>query len=89
MDGETGVETLSCQAHKLSSLCKAIVWPHTETMNDIIIYINWEYFLGLLGTIIGLAYYANGRLTKVETSLEWLKDAVRELRVKMEQRSAP
>jgi len=58
-------------------------------MNDVIIYINWEYFLGLLGTIIGLAYYANGRLTKVETSLEWLKDAVRELRIKIEQRSRP
>lgn len=78
---------LVCQPYKLSSLCRANVRAHTETMNDIIVYINWEYFLGLLGTIIGLAYYANGRLTKVETSLEWLKDALRELRVKMEQRS--
>jgi hypothetical protein len=58
-------------------------------MSDVIIYINWEYFLGLLGTIIGIAYSANGRLTKVETSLEWLKDTVRELRLKMEQRSGP
>jgi len=56
-------------------------------MNDVIIYINWEYFLGLLGTIIGIAYYSNGRLTKVETSLEWLKDAVRELRIRVEQYS--
>ena len=62
--------------------------PHTAGMSDIIIYINWAYFLGLLGTIIGIAYYANGRLTKVETSLEWLKDAVRELRAKLEQRAS-
>ena len=56
-------------------------------MNDLIIYINWEYFLGLLGAIIGIAYYANGRLTRVETSLEWLKDALRQLQIKMDQRS--
>jgi hypothetical protein len=56
-------------------------------MNGLIIYINWEYFLGLLGAIIALAYYANGRLTKVETSLEWLRDAVREMQIKFDQRS--
>lgn len=55
-------------------------------MNDVIIYINWEYFLGLLGTIIGIAYYANGRLTKVEISLEWLKDTLRALQSKMDRR---
>lgn len=54
-------------------------------MNDLVIYINWEYFLGLVGTIIGIAYYANGRLTKVETSLDWLRDAVREFQVKLDQ----
>ncbi len=55
-------------------------------MNDLVIYINWEYFLGLIGTLVGIAYYANGRLTKVETSLEWLRDAMREVQIKMDQR---
>ena len=54
-------------------------------MDNLIIYINWEYFFGLIGGIIGIAYYANGRLTRVETSLDWLKDAVRELQIKMDQ----
>lgn len=37
--------------------------------------INWEYFLAALGTLIVLAYYANGRFTKLETNVEWLKKA--------------
>lgn len=41
--------------------------------------INWEYFLGILGTLIALAYYANGRFTRLETSVEWLKDAINAL----------
>jgi hypothetical protein len=37
--------------------------------------INWEYFLAAIGTLIVLAYYANGRFTKLETNVEWLKSA--------------
>jgi hypothetical protein len=48
-------------------------------MDGIVININWEYFLGLIGTIIGIAYYANGRLARLETSVEWLKEAIRGL----------
>ena len=44
------------------------------------IYINWEYFLGVMGALLGLAYYANGRFTKIETSLEWMKEALQELK---------
>jgi hypothetical protein len=50
-------------------------------MANLIINVNWEYFLGILGTLIALAYYANGRFTKLETSVEWLKDAMRELKI--------
>lgn len=46
--------------------------------------INWEYFLGLLGTLIALAYYTNGRFTRVETNLDWLSGAVRDLTVRLE-----
>ncbi|MCK1740218.1 hypothetical protein IVA80_04915, partial [Bradyrhizobium sp. 139] len=35
--------------------------------------INWEYFLATVGTLIVLAYYANGRFTKLEKNVEWLK----------------
>ncbi len=54
-------------------------------MSDIIINIDWPYFLGVIGTLIGIAYYANGRMTKLETSVEWLKEAVLELKMKSEE----
>lgn len=48
-------------------------------MRELAIHISWEYFLGLIGTLIGIAYYANGGLTRLETSMEWVKNALRHL----------
>ena len=42
----------------------------------LIINTNWEYFLAVIGTLVALAYYANGRFTKLEISVEWLKGAI-------------
>ncbi len=42
----------------------------------LVIDINWEFFLGIVGTLMAMGYYANGRFTKLETSVEWLKSAV-------------
>ena len=53
-------------------------------MNGLIIYINWEYFFGVIGVLIGIAYYANGRLTRLETSVEWLKDTLKALKSELE-----
>lgn len=53
-------------------------------MNGLIIYINWEYFLGAVGTLVAIAYYANGRFTRLETSVEWLKEALRSLSIASE-----
>jgi len=50
--------------------------------------ITWEYFLGIFGTLIALAYYANGRLTRIETNFDWLADTVRDLSVRVENISA-
>jgi hypothetical protein len=55
-----------------------------EVMNNVTISINWEYFLGLLGTLIALAYYANGRFTRLETSVEWLTETFRGLKIASE-----
>jgi hypothetical protein len=56
------------------------------TMNGITIYIDWPYFLSIVGTLIGVAYYANGRLTKIETSVEWLKAILLEIKEELETR---
>jgi hypothetical protein len=57
-------------------------------MNNVIINVNWEYFLGLIGTLIALAYYANGRFTRLETSVEWLTETFRALKLASENSSA-
>ena len=50
--------------------------------------IGWEYFLGFIGTLIVLAYYANGRFTRLEANFDWLAQAVRDLTIKAENISA-
>jgi hypothetical protein len=65
-----------CSALRLSS-------DHMLTIN-----IGWEFVLGIFGTLIALAYYSNGRLTRLETNFDWVADAVRDLIIKVENVSA-
>ena len=53
-------------------------------MNEITIYIDWPYFLGIVGTLIATAYYPNGRFTKIETTVEWLKETLLEIKATLE-----
>lgn len=53
-------------------------------MNGIIISISWEYFLGAMGALIGIAYYTNGRFTALETDVGWLKEMISELSINAE-----
>jgi hypothetical protein len=53
-------------------------------MNGLIIYVDWQYFLGILGALIGMAYYANGRFTKIETTVEWLKETLLEIKEQLD-----
>jgi hypothetical protein len=56
---------------------------HNRAMNGISIYVDWSYFLGIVGTLIGIAYYANGRFTKIETTIEWLKETLLEIKLRL------
>jgi hypothetical protein len=58
---------------------------YNRAMNGITIYVDWAYFLGIVGTLIGIAYYANGRFTKIETTVEWLKEILLEIKTRLEQ----
>ena len=58
-------------------------------MNDVVIYIDWPYFLGIIGGLIGIAYYTNGRFTRLETSVDWIIDALRELKTRLQDSSNP
>lgn len=57
-------------------------------MDAIVINIGWEYFLGVMGSLIALAYYANGRFTALETDIGWLKEMLSELSIKAENAAA-
>lgn len=50
--------------------------------------INWEYFLGIFAALVTLAYYANGRMTRLETNFDWLAGGLRDLAIKVENVSA-
>ena len=45
-------------------------------MDGLIIHITWPYFLGIIGSLIALAWYAGSRLSAIENDAEWLKGAV-------------
>lgn len=45
-------------------------------MDGITVHISWEYFVGLLSALIAMAWYSNGRFTALETSIEWIKNAL-------------
>ena len=60
---------------------------YNQTMTGLTIYVDWQYFLGIIGALIGLAYYANGRFTKIETSMEWLKETVLSIKICSENRT--
>jgi hypothetical protein len=53
-------------------------------MDTLAINISWEFFLGLLSSLIAIAYYSNGRFTALETDVGWLKDAISELLISAE-----
>jgi hypothetical protein len=53
-------------------------------MDTLAININWEFFLGILGSLIAIAYFSNGRFTALETDVGWLKEAISELLISAE-----
>jgi hypothetical protein len=57
---------------------------YNPAMNRLAIYVDWQYFFGILGALIGMAYYANGRFTKIETTVEWLKEILLEIKKQLD-----
>jgi hypothetical protein len=64
--------------------CLVATRAYNRPMTGITIYVDWTYFLGIVGTLIGIAYYANGRFTKIETTVEWLKATLLEIKKQLE-----
>lgn len=46
--------------------------------------IGWEYFLGIITALIGVAWFSNGKFTALETSITWIKDNITKLEGRMD-----
>lgn len=57
-------------------------------MEGIIVHIGWEYFLGILGALLAIAWYSNGRVTALETSMEWVKNMLLDLKKSIDDANA-
>jgi hypothetical protein len=57
-------------------------------MDTLVINISWEYFLGIMGGLIAIAYYTNGRFTALETTDAWLKELLTDLLLNAENQQA-
>jgi len=61
-------------------------------MATLTIQISWEYALGIIGAIIAnsvsIAWYASSRLTALETSMEWVKRTLIELKAAIDNMNA-
>ena len=53
-------------------------------MDGLLIQIDWVYFLGIMGALIGFAWYTNGRFTKLETNYEWIEKILKNINVKVD-----
>jgi len=58
----------------------------------LIIQISWEYVLDIIGAVIAgsisIAWYASSRLTALETSMDWVKSTLIELKAAIENLNA-
>ena len=50
-------------------------------MTPITINIEWPFALGIIGTLMIIAWFANGRFTELETSMTWVKETLHDLRI--------
>jgi hypothetical protein len=76
--------TEKCQSD-ISWRLASVHGPRTiMAMDTVAINISWEFLLGLLGSLIAIAYYTNGRFTALETDVGWLKETISELSINAE-----
>lgn len=53
-------------------------------MEELVIKIDWIWFLGIIGTLITIAFIAGGKFSKLETSISWIKETVTKLEGRMD-----
>jgi hypothetical protein len=60
-----------------------------KEMEEVTIRIGWEYFLGIIAALIGVAWYSSGRFTALETSMQWVKEILNEIKLSSDNTTRP
>lgn len=50
-------------------------------MEELIIKIDWMFFLGIMGSLIYFAWYTNGRFATLETNHKWIERSLNDIKV--------
>jgi hypothetical protein len=58
-------------------------------MGGITINISWEWALGIIGTLILIAWKTSARFTAIETSLDWIADRIKDLKIEIDNMKNP
>jgi hypothetical protein len=58
-------------------------------MDGLIIHISWEWALGIVGTLILIAWQGSRRFAALETSMEWVKETLHDLKTGADNASNP
>lgn len=58
-------------------------------MNSLVINIDWQWALGILGALLLLAWAASRKFSKVETDITWLKEGFKDIKLAVDNLSHP
>jgi hypothetical protein len=48
-------------------------------MEGLVINISWEYFFGIMGALLVIAWHSGSKFSKIETSTNWIKEKINNL----------
>jgi hypothetical protein len=57
---------------------------YTVGMDGLTIVVGWPYFLGIMGSLILIAWYTNGRFTALETDTTWIKNILKSMKINLD-----
>lgn len=58
-------------------------------MENLTIIVPWAYALGFIGILLVIAWKGSGRFSALETSMEWVKEILKDLQTKIDNSAKP
>lgn len=57
-------------------------------MTELVIKIDWIYFFGIIGVIITIAWAFSGRISKIENTISWIRNAIKDIKCRLDNHDA-